>query len=510
MIQSIPASQLVSVLPSVLAPAGAPLALNAVFLTTDPSIPTGTAQAFTSAAAVSAWFGPNAQETLDANVYFSGFDGSDQLPGTLYFYQYNPAATAGYLRGGSGLTLAQVVALSAGTLTLLIDSVSHVSASIDLSAATSLTNAAALITTGLDGGTPTTTAVCSYDAQRGAFVITSSTTGAASAVAFPTTDALATGLLLTAVTGAVLSHGAALSTPAATMNGLVAAQQNWATFMNVTDPDAGSLPPTNKLAFANWTSTASPAGKERFAYIAWDSDLGPTTSNADASCFAALLTAAGYNGTSPVFDLTSGLKAAFICGCAGSIDFDETNGRITFAYKGQAGLAPDVTSATVAANLKANGYNFYGSYATATQQFQFLQPGSMPGSWVWLDPYINQIWLNNALQSAFLQLLKTVKALPYNTAGYTLLRSTANDPIQAALNAGVIVAGVALSSAQQAEINNAAGANVAQTIINQGYYLQILPASATARGARTSPPMTLWYTDGGSIQSISLASIDVE
>jgi hypothetical protein len=583
MIASIPASQLVNVLPGVLGTGGNPPALNAVFLTEDPSIPIGTVQAFPNAVAVADWFGPNAQETLDANVYFSGFENAQQLPGTLYFAQFNASAVSAYLRSASfaNLPLTAIQGLS-GTLTIAIDGETVTASDINLSSATSFTNAAALIqaaiqtagsifsgtgtvvnasptltinstvsgelhvgdtvvgtdippnTTILSFGTytviagtgtvtmsanatggagpeavtVTSAATCSYDNLRDAFVIESSTTGVNSAVAFPTTNALSTGLQLTAATGAVQSPGAAAATPASCMNGVVAAQQNWATFMTVFEPDGG-VGTTNKLAFASWVSTATPAGAERFCYVAWDPSLTPTTGAAPES-FAQLVVAAGYNGVVPVFDQSSGLKAAFICGCAASIDFSQPNGRITFAYKGQAGLVPDVTSATVAQNLIANAYNFYGQYATATQQFQFLQPGSMPGEWNWIDPYIDQIWLNQSIVAAIMQLLTNIRTLPYNNQGYALIRSAVLDPINAALNAGVIVSGVALSAAQQQEINNDAGANIAQTIITQGYYLQILPATASIRGARTSPPMTLWYTDGGSVQQIELDSIDIE
>jgi hypothetical protein len=107
-------------------------------------------------------------------------------------------------------------------------------------------------------------------------------------------------------------------------------------------------------------------------------------------------------------------------------------------------------------------------------------------------------------------LLTSVKSLPYNTQGYTLVRSALLDPILAALNFGSIQPGVALTNLQQQEINTAAGANVAGIIQQIGYYLQILPASGPTRAARQSPPVTLWYTDGGSIQQINVASIDVQ
>jgi hypothetical protein len=45
---------------------------------------------------------------------------------------------------------------------------------------------------------------------------------------------------------------------------------------------------------------------------------------------------------------------------------------------------------------------------------------------------------------------------------------------------------------------------------SRGWYLKVADANSVTRGVRGSPPMTVWYTDGGSIQKITLASIDVQ
>ncbi len=169
----------------------------------------------------------------------------------------------------------------------------------------------------------------------------------------------------------------------------------------------------------------------------------------------------------------------------------------------------DVTDLTTATNLIANGYNFYGAYATANQVFTMLQPGSVPGVWKWIDAYVNQIYLNSQLQLANMTLMASVKSLPYNNEGYTSVRSANADPITQALNFGSIRKGIPLSAQQANQVNQAAGLQIDQTLTNQGYYLQILAASAQVRGLRGAPPMTLWYTDGGSIQKINLQSLDV-
>jgi len=583
MTQSIPASQLVNSVPSVLAAGGNPLSLNAVFLTTDDSIPIGTAMPFGSVTAVEDWFGPNAPESILAGQYFQGYSLASVLPSTLWFYQYNPAAVAGYLRGGAltNVSLTELQGFS-GTLTIEIDGETVVSAAINLSSATSYTNAAALITTGLQtvggifsgtgqqtlgvlditatatgelhvgdtvtgagvfGGTATilsfgtyttlagtgtvnvstsgsagpgavdvsSTAVCSFDSLRDAFVITSGTTGATSSVAYPTTDTFATDLLLTAATGAVLSAGAAAATPAGTMNGVVNATQNWATFTNVTDPDDGAPGGAIKLEFADWVSGQSPAGQERFAYVAWDSDLTPSTEANDSSSFVAAVTAAQLNGVVPIWDQTQGLKAAFFCGMVASTNFNAPGGRIAYDGKGAAGLTADVTSLTAEQNLLSNGYNFYGAYGSANQTFLEFQPGSMPGQWKWADPYINQIWLNNAFQLALLVYKQQQNQVPYNQQGNNGIRGAMFPTVQQALSNGVIQAGVMLSASQaQAVITATGNPNAATTLQNVGWLLFIGTASPTVRGNRGSPPITFYYTDGGSIRTLSFNSVDVE
>lgn len=201
---------------------------------------------------------------------------------------------------------------------------------------------------------------------------------------------------------------------------------------------------------------------------------------------------------------------AFICGIAASIDFEETNGRTTFAFRSQTGLSPSVTDQAVADNLIANGYNFYGAYATAAQDFVFLYPGSVSGPFEWMDSYINQIWLNNGFQLALMELLVAAKSIPYNSTGYGLIEAAASDVINAGLNFGAFRPGITLSAVQIAEVNNAAGKNIAQTLQIRGWYFQVKDASPQVRAARGSPPCTFWYVDGQSVQRINLTSIELQ
>lgn len=356
-----------------------------------------------------------------------------------------------------------------------------------------------------------TAPLVTYDSISASFVITSGITGAPSTVAFAT-GTLAASLALTSATGAQLSQGAAAAVPATFMNGVVAVTTNWVNFMTDFDPDGGSGN-TVKQAFAAWKNTQN----NRYGYICWDNDITPTISVPATGSLGYILGQNGDSGTALIYEATDLNLAAFLCGAAASIDFTQTNGRITFAYKAQAGLGASVTTATAAVNLggnpqtsdRGNGYNFYGAYGSTNPNFIWFQRGFCTGPFAWFDSYINQIVLNNAFQLALLNLQKNAKSIPYTTSGYALIESALADPIAAALNFGTFAPGD-ISNAQIAAVNTAAGANVATTLQTQGYYLQVKPASSSSRAARTTPPCTFWYLDRGSVQAINLASVALQ
>lgn len=490
MFKSIPASQIVSVNPSVLSSGGSPLALNAVFLSKNANIPTGQAILFATAESVGEYFGLNSNEYKAAQIYFKGFDGSSKKPGRLYFYAMNSVAEAGYLLGASIKTtsLAELKKIK-GSMNVTIDGVEKKAPSIDLKSATSFSEAAQQIGAALS-------ATVEFEEQLQAFRIVSNNTGKASAVSFATGD-IADKLGLSEAAGARVSKGTGAESIDEMMAGLTAATLNFATFTTIDEPTI-----EDKLALAKWSNLQN----ERFLYVGWGKEAAALQAG-NTTSFGAKLKESQYSGATAVY---GGLdKAAFLCGAIASIDFSERGGRITVAFKGQSGLEVDVNDATEAQNLKDNGYNFYGAWATANDRFLFMYPGQMTGKWKWLDNYVNQIRLNSQLQLALMTMLTSAKSVPYNDAGRALQRAACQDAIDEALNFGSIRAGVDLSEQQRAIINNEAGVDAATQIEARGYYLYIGKASAQTRGNRESMPMKLWYTDGGSVHSVNMGSINI-
>ncbi len=570
---AIPASQIVNVIPSVLAAGGNALDLNGLLLTQSTRPPIGQVLQFPDKDSVGEYFGDSSQEAALAAVYFLGPNKKTAIAGAMLVAQYPAVAVGAYLRGGdaSGLSLTQLKALT-GTLSVTIDGVVK-SGTVNLNAATSFSSAAQIIADALDiagataaqvtgsiagttltvsavssgtlapaqllsgtgvtagtfissqltgttGGTgtylvsPSQTALSqaitalapdvSYDSTSGGFVVSSASTGTASTIGYAT-GTLAAGLFLTQATGAVTSQGAAATDPNSFLTALTRITQNWATFWTTWEPVAA-----DKDAFALWTDETG----DRYAYLMWETDVLDTESGGPSPT-ANYIANGNLSGTAimyenPAVDTIGGEFAAFAAGWAASLDFGRTNGRSTFAFQSQSGLQAQVTDALVSSQLQAFGINFYGDFTTANEAFIWAYPGTVSGPFKWLNSYVQQIWLNSQLQLALMVLLDNVGSIPYNAAGRALIEAALLDPIGAALNFGAIRAGVTLSNAQIAEVNAAAGAEVATVLSQRGWYLQVKDASPQVRAARGSPPVTLWYADGGDVQKITLASIEVQ
>ncbi len=510
---TIQASEIVNVNPGVIGSGGSPLSLNGVILSTNSLLPAGKVQFLSTSdasAAVSDFFGPASDEFALAKIYTLGFDNSTIKPDTIIFAPYHDADVGAWLQSGSfeGVTLTQLQAITPGTLIITVDGSPFTSSSINLSAATSFSNAATIIDTAITGsGSPTVT----WNSVNSTFTLHSPLTGASSTITY-CTGTIATGLKFTSATSAIISQGADADTPASAMDNVKANTQDWVDFTTMFEPSID-----DKELFAVWTNEQN----QRYAYIAWDTD-GQAVVNGSTTNFGYVVNNLKYDGIVPISgDATLAAEesttlaalvrnaAVFTLGAVASIDYGRVNGRITAAFKHQSGLAPTVDDTQTANILLANGYSFYGKYAEVNNQFNFLYNGQMSGRWKWLDTFINQVYLNSQFRLAMLTYLTSVNSVPYNPDGYNSLRLTMQDPINQALNNGSIRTGVTLSQSQKAQLIQAAGLDISMTIEQQGYYLQILDPGAQVRGERGSPIINFWYTDGGAIQKITIASIDI-
>ena len=98
--------------------------------------------------------------------------------------------------------------------------------------------------------------------------------------------------------------------------------RDWVTFGTVWEPELD-----DKISLARWC-----AGYDtRFAYVMWDTDNAAQVAGSTASAGYQIAKVLELDGTVPVFNTPE--LAAWVMGTAASINFEETNGRLTFAFK---------------------------------------------------------------------------------------------------------------------------------------------------------------------------------
>ena len=485
---TIPASELVDITPRVIGGGLSGLSFVGTFLTKDEKLPTATAVPFYSQEEVGKYFGTSSTEYALAGNYFVADSNSSKKPNVLWFYRYANAAAAAFLRGTSSpATLDELKAVTSGSFKITINGTAISVTALDFSSQTSYSGIASAIQTKLQTSLASTT--CTWDSDFQAFVITSPTTGSTSTITYA--EAASTGVDVSDLLGlssGTLSQGAAVTSLTDTMTGCMNSNSNFWSFMptwDETDDEA--------LELASWCNNQG----TRFMYALVDkSSAGLTTNN--TACLAAQV--ADYYGVCCLYNTKA--LGAMTMGIGASIEPSQLNGRKTWAYKQQNGLPFTVNAVADARALLANGYNFYGNYATASDAFKLFQNGQISGNAKWIDTYYGQVFIKDGLQNAWLNAMITANTIPYNESGYGILRAAAMDTINTAVNAGFIRQGVSLSESQKAQVQSEAGLDISGALETQGWYLQILDPTAQVRAERGTPVVNFWYMDGGSIQRI--------
>lgn len=490
---SIPASRIVTINPSAIGTGGNPLAMNTLLIVGGAQRTIGVQQ-FGSAAEVGEFYGLTSAEYNFAQRYFLGYDGAFKLPGALFTVENPTAPLPAILRGGSvsGMTLAQLKAIT-GPFTVSVNGGAATTIQLDFSAVTSFSEAAALIT-------DTNNFVGDFNEQQQRFEIASITAGPTHTLSFAS-GAAGLSLKMDQASGAQVESGRAVPTAAELMAMALNKTQNFGVIAHSQEQQRAE-----KESMAAWVTLQN----SRFAYVAQDTEATAIVANNGAS-FGAWLAETNQNGTTPYYGDIEQIAA--VCGGIAAIDFKRTNGRRNIMFMKQSGLGATVTDESVYTALLSNGYTFYGAFATANDEFTFNVNGAVAGQFKWLDNYINQIYLNAQFQLAMITMLQAYGYISYTETGKAIHRAAAADPINEMINFGGIVPLVdpsALSEQQKSIINTQAGYEIVPTLLSTGWAIDIKTPDAQTRGNRGSFPFTFWYTDGGSVQSVNMASINVQ
>ena len=496
---AIPASHIVNVYPRVITAGSADLEMNGLLLSRSDLIPADQVLSFPSARTVMDYFGPDSGEYAASLVYFQSYDNKFSSPRALMLARRVDQDVPGWIKGarlGNG-ALSDLIGISSGGLSITVNAVNKNVTGIDLSDEQTLSGVAAAVNVKLNAAQAG--AVVRYDSVTGGFVATASASGTGQDVLVEDDGSGLAGIMgLTAQAGAEYSPGMAAQTLAGRMESILDQSQNWVSFTTMWEPANVA----EHLEYSAWASA-----RYGWLYVGWTTDkkaLSPTVTTDPASA----VKEAGHDHAAMVFG--SLRHAVFIMGSVASIPWLRLNGTITLAFKRQSGLEATVIREADAVALEAKRCNYLGNFATRNADFRFLYPGILSASdYGYIDSYVNAVWLNEKLRRSLMDGLASAARVPYTDRGYTMIRAWMLGPVKAAVNNGAIEPGVSLNDLQKAELVGEAGYDISGELGNLGYYIQILDPGAEVRAVRQSPIINLWYTYGGSVQRIEVASTAV-
>lgn len=483
------ASHIVGISPRVLSGGSSDLETNGMLLSKSPLISTNLiAQSFSSAEAVASTFGYESDEYLFAQQYFTGFENAQTSVKTLVIARRIDEACAAWIRSGAlTLDLAGIKAITDGAFKISVDGDEKSVTALDLSSATSLSDAAQKIATAITGVTG------AYDSNLNAFIFTSSTTGAESTIGYATapdsgTDVSAQ-LGLTQAAGAVLSQGAAAMTETQNLDAICAVTRNWVGFTTAWEAEL-----EEDEAYAGWADQ-----DEDYCYFPWENDPNLEQQTTQASTRAAQIYE-NYNCVG--FNYGDYKLSAFAMAVGASINWQRSQGMVTWFAKSASGLTPNVTNEQVADNLEAIRCNYYGEFATRNAQFTLYAQGMLASThYGFIDVLYGSIWLRNKIQRSCMDGFKRTLRVPSNTRGRALMDSWIKDPINEAINVGVIDKSLELSEAQKSQILQETGdEQAANDLFTRGYWYNItLPTPNERATTRKSAILTLYYAYAGSV-----------
>jgi len=482
---------IITVTASVLETTQQALSQNGLFFSESERLPTDTITSFSSDTAVGNFFGTSSDEYTAATLYFKGFDGSFKKPTEIIFYRKVSTAAGAWLLGGSmtSVTLADVQAITAGTFTITIDAETFTTTAIDLSGATSFTNAAALLQVDLRVNF-VADVVVEYDVTASAFRVSSATTGSNSVITFAT-GTVANILKLQSTKGGFLSQGAAITTYSDSIDNVWNA--NTKDFVSVTTIEV--LADAEFLELAGWI-----ANKNDCAVLFVHTTDAAAVDSQSVTDVNSVLADAGYNCARGVYGTFE--SAAAQCGFVACLDFDRESGWGTVAFKQQSGLPTiEMTTADCIA-AKAKGYIFFSTFSTRASRENFDYLGSF-GDWAYPDVLVGKIVIEDRCQITIENVLLS-SSIENDEDGRAIIRSALSDSVfEVGKLAKAISKGEPLSQAQRDKVNQLLNDPQGyQNIEANGYHIKMTP-KVPGSTTRHVDGIAV-YQAGGFIHSVAL------
>lgn len=416
--------------------------LTGLRFTTDGRVPVGALIQFVDAGAVSDYFGSTSPEYQFAVKYFGYVSPAPiSKANTLLFAAYAPTGRVPTIYGARlESTLAQLQAITAGTLTMQFGGTPLNLTGVDLSTATSLSNVASLLQTEIrsGGAGQYANATVTYDALTGAFTIAGSTIEDAVATVTPdaTPNDLATLLNLASV-GSTASPGVVAQTM---LDAFRAAENVSDSFGSVSFATQGALDEVVALALY--------VQSENVKYQFYPT-VNPTTApiwQAALENIASVGLILNKASNQYLESLPQAIMAA--------TDYQRRNATVNYMYR-QGSYFNEVTTTAESDAYDALRVNYYGSTAIAGQDIGFFQRGFLMGTATApldMNVHSNEQWLKSFLSSSLLNLKLTTNKIPANLEGASMVRAQIMEGVDLAKFNGTISIDKTLTQTQKTAI----------------------------------------------------------
>jgi hypothetical protein len=442
-------------------------------ITQNTTLPPGVVAQFSTLASVGSYFGMQSEEYLRSQAYFSFISKLITAPQMISFARWVNTAIAPMIVGDSTTNaapnaLANLVAVTAGTLTINDGATPVLISAIDFSTATTLTQVASLLQGFLRASNDAQLMTCTvtFNTNTNQFVLTGSVTGSGTLSATPTglsTDV--SGLLGWSTGGTVLVAGQAADTAVSAVSKSAGISTNMGSFAYCTP----SMPLANSdiEAIAAWNA----AQNNMYMY-----SLATTLANFQ-TLFALIK---GYGGTA-INILSTTQPNDYVeqspCEILAATNYNNVNSVNNFMYYQFANRNTTVSDDTTANTVDASRGNYIGVTQSAGQPLAFYQRGVLCGGSTDatdMSTYCNEMWLKSAISAQVMSLFLNTPNLPANAAGAGSILAILMPIIALALSNGTIQVGNLISPVDKVYIGQLTGdSNAWRQIQTIGYWLNI-------------------------------------
>ena len=458
--------------------------------TSDPRVPVGSILELGSGDADD-FFGSTSDEAVFARQYFGYVSPAPaSAPRALQFAAYAPAGRVPAVYSATPATLAELTAISSGSLTITLGANTNTITAINLSAALSFADVATALQTAVRTGTGTqfAAATVTYDVGRAQFVISGGVIEAAP-VSVGVTPL--SGLLGLNDPQAILSPGVAAQNP---LDAFQAAEEASDSF--------GSASFGESITDVEAKAVAQYVAGENVKYQFYVS-VTPSTYTATVAALS------GIQSTGIILNGTPGeYKEAIPAAIMSATDYDRRNAAINYMYRQVGGFTADVTTDALANVYDTARVNYYGQTASAGQNISFFQRGFLLGGAtapVDMSVHANEQWLKAYLTAALLSLQLSLNKIPANNEGRSYVLAQVIDAVNKAKFNGTIIIDKVLTTAQKIAVTQLSGDPDAwRDVQSKGFWADVAIVQSVPVSGVTeyTAKYTLVYSKGDVVRKV--------